>query len=350
MKKQVLFIMTATKNELIREGSAELNKRLMTVQINIVKAIAVLILLGCSNVCGRSTAKQNIDSAMAKLGKGFVSNTAEVNGTTIHYVRGGTGPAVILLHGFPQDWYAFHKIMPRLAKKFTVIAVDSRGVGGSSATSDGYDVVNLAEDVHQLVQQLKLDRVYVAGHDNGGMVAYTFARLYPKATRGVMILDSPIPGIEPWEEVKADPILWHFGFHQTPNLPEKLIPCQQVLYFREFFNRLALNSKAITDADVTHYANSYAAPEQLRAGLEFYRRAYPASEKFNAAQRSATDIPIILAGGDNSLGQLIPRFAESLRKHGWANVAIEIIKDSGHWVVDEQPEIVTELFERYASL
>jgi len=86
-----------------------------------------------------------------------------------------------------------------------------------------------------------------AGHDNGGMVAYTFARLYPKAARGVMILDSPIPGIEPWEEVKADPILWHFGFHQTPNLPEKLIPCQQFFYFREFFNRLALNSKAITD-------------------------------------------------------------------------------------------------------
>src|ERR1700693_36168 len=86
-----------------------------------------------------------IDPAVAKLGKGFVSYTAKVNGTTLYYVRGGTGPAVILVHGFSQDWYEFRHIMPRLAKQFTVIAIDLRGIGGSSPTPSGYDAANMGE-------------------------------------------------------------------------------------------------------------------------------------------------------------------------------------------------------------
>jgi pimeloyl-ACP methyl ester carboxylesterase len=164
-----------------------------------------------------------------------------------------------------------------------------------------------------------------------------------------MILDVGLPGIEPWEEDKANPLLRHFNFHQTPNVPEHLIADRQFIYFREgLFNRFALNSKAITDSDVTHYAQSYGAPAQLRAGLEFYR-AFPANEKFNAAQRSTIDVPIVLAGGDNSVGRFNPKIAQSLRTHGCANVAIEVIKNSGHFVVDEQPDIVVGLIERHAS-
>ena len=286
---------------------------------------------------------------MTKLGKEFMSNTAHVNGTMLHYVRGGTGPAVILLHGFPQDWYEFHKIMPRLAKKFTVIAVDLRGVGGSAATPGGYDAPNLAEDIHQLARQLNLEGVYIAGHDVGGMVTYAFVRLYPESTRGVMILDAPLHGIEPWAELKADPALWHFGFHQTPSVPEKLIAGRESVYLREgFFNRFALNREAITEADIAHYANSYGTPEKLRAGLEFYR-AFAANEKFGQAYRNAIDVPIVLAGGDHAMGQRIPKMAESLRRYGCANVTVEVIKNSGHFVSEEQPTAVAELIERYAS-
>jgi len=98
----------------------------MKIQCNFLKAVVIFIAIGCGSAFGQAQAQRQIDPAVAKLGKGFVSNTAKVNGTTLHYVRGGTGPAVILIHGFPQDWYEFHKIMPRLAKKFTVIAVDLR--------------------------------------------------------------------------------------------------------------------------------------------------------------------------------------------------------------------------------
>lgn len=313
---------------------------------NIVTILGLFVLVGCSTP-GVST-KPATRPAVASLGPGFVSESVRVNEASIHYIRGGTGPGVILIHGFPQDWYAFHKIMPRLAARFTVVAVDLRGVGGSTMASDAYEATTLAQDIHELAGNLHLKPVYVVGHDNGGIVAYAFMRLYPKATRGAMILDVPLPGIQPWQQVKADPALWHFGFHQTLHLPEKLLAGREFDYFREFFDRLALNREAISDADVRHYARAYASPQQLRAGLEFYRRAYPASEKFNATARTVTDVPLVLAGADHGMGTLLPKLAESLKEHGCTRVAVEVVRNSGHWVVDEQPESVAELIERYA--
>lgn len=320
----------------------------MRLRTKFQRAFVISILVGCGAFAGRAQASPQADPAVAKLGRDFVSDTAKVNGVTLHYVRGGTGPAVVLIHGFPQDWYEFHGIMPRLAKRFTVIAVDLRGVGGSSATPGGYDAANLASDVHQLLQQLKLERVYVAGHDVGGMVTYAFVRLYPAAVRGALILEAPLPGIEPWEQVKHNPLLWHVGFHQTPDLPEKLIAGRQSVYFRHFFNIGTFNKKAITEADAAHYANSYAAAAQLRAGMEFYR-AFPADEKFNGAQQSVLDVPIVLAAGDKSFAELLPKMSEDLRAHGCQNVVVETVKDGGHYLADEQPEVVSELIERYAA-
>jgi len=176
------------------------------------------------------------DPAVAALGSGFDSDTAQVNGTTLHYVRGGAGPAIILLHGFPEDWYAYHRIMPQLAKQFTVVAVDLRGIGGSAETAGGYDAANIAEDVHQLAEHLHLEHVYVVGHDIGGMVAYAFARRYPETSRGVMMLDAPLPGLGPWDAVKANPITWHINFQQTPGLPEQLLAGREAIYLRHFLD------------------------------------------------------------------------------------------------------------------
>jgi len=180
---------------------------------------------------------------IASLGEGFTSGNAIVNGTSIHYVRGGSGPAILLIHGFPEDWYEFHHVMPVLAKKFTVIAVDLRGVGESAPASGGFEAANLAEDLHQLVEQLELNKIYVVGHDVGGMVAYAYLRKYPEALRGAMILDVAIPGLEPWDKVKNDSTVWHIRFHQT-DLPEKLVAGRQTDYFRYF-----LGTKFFSDAD-----------------------------------------------------------------------------------------------------
>ena len=308
------------------------------------KAWVVIVLAACTAIHGQSSPRQTADPAVAALGSGFVSETARVNGATLHYVRGGAGPAVIFLHGFPQDWYAYHRVMPQLARQFTVVAVDLRGLGGSMPTEGGYDAANMAEDLHQLAEHLHLEHVYVVGHDIGGMVAYAFVRRYPETSRGVMMLDTPLPGLGPWDAVKATPITWHMNFQQTPGLPEQLLAGREAIYLRHF-----LNSDTFSDADVAHYVRAYAAPEHLRAALEIYR-AFPAHEKFNAEQQSAIRVPLVLAPGKNSpFEKLMPGFADALRAHGCANVEIEVIENSTHYVADEQPDAVAQLIERHAS-
>jgi pimeloyl-ACP methyl ester carboxylesterase len=319
----------------------------MIARYKLVQVLALILGLAAAALPARVLAQQS-DPAVAELGAGFISATAEVNGTRLHYVRGGAGPAVVLLHGFPQDWYEFHRIMPRLAGTFTVVAVDLRGIGGSQATPGGYEAANLAEDIHQLVQQLALAPVYVVGHDMGGIVAYAYARLYAGELRGAMLLDVPLPGIAPWDEVTADPMLWHINFHQTPELPEKLIAGRQDIYFRYFYTLGTVDHAAITEADAAHYVRSHAAADQLRAAFEMYR-ALPANAAFNAAQRGATDLPLVLAGGDRSFGPLLPTVAEQLRTLGWSSVTVELIENSAHYVADESPDAVAALIERHAS-
>jgi pimeloyl-ACP methyl ester carboxylesterase len=302
-------------------------------------ALGAWTLAAAQTVSGTET----MDEAVKKLGSEFRSSTAKVNGVKLQYVIGGSGPAVILLHGFPEDWYEFRKVMPRLAKKFTVVAVDLRGVGESEATPGGYDAANLAEDVHQLAEQLRLERVYVVGHDIGGMVAYAFARRYPETARGVMILDVPIPGLEPWKEIQNDPAVWHIRFHQT-DLPEQLVAGRQAIYFRYF-----LRAEHFSDADVAHYAAAYREPQHLRTAFEFYR-AFGANAKFNAAQRDTLNLPMVYGVGEyDAFTKFMTRIAEAMRAQGCANLKTEVVKGSAHYIFEEKPDQVAELIEQYAG-
>ena len=224
---------------------------------------------------------RDYDSAVAELGRDFASGTATANGTTIHYVRGGRGPALVLLHGFPQDWFEWRRLMPRLAESFTVIAIDLRGVGGSAAPSDGYAAADLAEDVYQLLGALGVDRAHIVGHDTGGWVAYAFSRLHPRSTSSLLIMETLIPGIEPFQHLDIDVPLWHGEFHMIPDLPEALVADRQAIYFRHFFNVGTNDNRVITDADVEHYANAYRDPDHLRSAFEVYR-ALPANITLNA--------------------------------------------------------------------
>jgi pimeloyl-ACP methyl ester carboxylesterase len=285
------------------------------------------------------------DPALAELGAGFISATVQVNGITLHYVRGGTGPAVILLHAFPEDWYEYHNVMPRLARKFTVVAVDLPGIGGSTGKPGGYAAADVADDIHQLQEQLHLDHAYVVGHDIGGMVAYAFVRRYPEAGRGAMILDAPLPGLAPWNDITAKPFSWHIHFQQVPGLAEELVAGRQAVYFRYF-----LDPRYVSDAEVARYAESYAAPEHLHAAFEVYR-AFPANEKFDAEQQSRIDVPLVLAAGSESVFlKDLPTIAKALRAHGCTNVKTGVIEGSGHYVADERPGMVEEFIEKYASV
>ena len=316
-----------------------------SLSFRVLRILAVLLLAACGRALGQSSSKQATDPAVAKLGPEFASAGAQVNGITLHYVRGGTGPAVILLHAFPEDWYEYHKVMPRLAAKFTVVAVDLPGIGGSTAKPGGYAAADLADDIHQLQEQLHLEHAYVVGHDIGGMDALPIFRRYADAVRGVMILDGPLPGLAPWKEITAKPFSWHIHFQQVPGLAEELVAGRLAVYFRYF-----LNPQYVSDADVARYAESYAAPEHLHAAFEVYR-AFPANEKFNAEQQSRIDVPLVLVVGSESVFLTdLPTMAEALRAHGCTNVKTRVIEESSHYVADERPGIVEKFIEEYASV
>lgn len=284
----------------------------------------------------------------AEIGPGFVSQTLQKDGTNLHFVRGGSGPLVVLIHGYPQDWWEWRRVMPKLADQFTVVAVDLRGVGLSRPAADGYDAATLAEDVHAVVESLHTGPAYIVGHDIGGMVAYAYARLYPESTRGAMIMDVGLPGLEPWSEAERLPFLWHFHFHRTPGLPEALVEGREFIYFREFTRRFTLNPDDISDADVAHFARSYGSKENLRAGFKFYR-AFDENAWFNIVHREPLDVPVVLVGGEHSAAMSNPRLAESLRAQGVKTVHVEVIRQSRHYLAEEQPDAVAEIIAHYAG-
>jgi pimeloyl-ACP methyl ester carboxylesterase len=287
--------------------------------------------------------KLHTSLAEVELPEGFTSELLATNGCELHYVRGGDGPAVILIHGFPQDWFEYQSIMRRLAKRFTVIAIDLRGIGGSTVKTGSYDAANMAEDVYQLMAALKLMRVYVVGHDIGGMVAYALTRRYPDAIRGAMILDAALPGVAGWEETQGHPAFWHVQFMQVPRLPEELVQGRQAAYFNYFFG---FGKFSPQEAD--HYVSAYHAPAQLHALFEMYR-AFPANAQFNAMHRGPVNVPLFLATGDGSpFASLVPKMAHDLRSRGFADVKTGTIRASVHYLLQDQPEAVAEIIEQHA--
>lgn len=256
---------------------------------------------------------------------------------------------MVLLHGFPQDWYEWHKVMPHLAASFTIVAVDLRGVGGSSAPLDGYDAATMAEDVYRLVDQLGLGPVHLAGHDIGGWVAYAYARRYPELTSSATIIETLIPGTKRFANPDIDVALWHAEFHMIPDLPEALVTDRQAIYFRHFFDIGTRGHDVITDAEVKHYAEAYEDPAHLRAAFEMYR-AIPHNVRFNSDQRARIDVPLLLVGGEHVFGSALSDTADDLRTNfGWSDVSVEILADGQHYLVEERPHEIRAIVERHAS-
>ena len=242
------------------------------------------------------------------------SATVEVGGATLHYVRGGSGPTVVLLHGFPQDWYEWHDVMPHLAKNFTVIAVDLPGIGGSTATDESYDSASVAEKIFQLTQELGIEQMYLAGHDIGGLVSYAFARLHPETLRGLMILDVPVIGIPPEPEARKS--LFHIELHQMPDIPERLIAGREAAYFRWFFDsgtgRLQICRRFRAG---TLCEGLFLSRTASRRAADIIARS-PESEAFNVAQTDKIDVPLVLTSGDTrkGFGAFLPDHAKALKR------------------------------------
>lgn len=303
---------------------------------------SLAVLLGF--ISSISLAQGRPEPLVAELGGNFASGTAIVSGVKMYYVRGGDGPAVVLIHGFPLDWYEFHAIMPELAKRFTVVAIDLTGIGPSEGTQNGYAAADMAKNLHGLMQELGLKRPYLVGHDLGGMVAYAFARLFPEEARGVMILDTPLPGIQGWDQIEGPFGIWHIRFMQVPGLAEKLVTGRSGDFLDYFFQFAHFTTRG-----KEHYVSAYSSTEQLHAAFEMYR-AFPANARFNVSETQDISIPLFYGAGENSpFAKMVPVFAQGLRVNGCRRVNTGLIPGADHYVVEDQPAEVAEVIERYAQ-
>ena len=266
-----------------------------------------------------------------------------------HYVRAGSGEPVVLLHGWPQSWYAWRKIIPALAQRYTVIAPDLRGLGDSSRPLDGYDKRTIAEDIWKLMgEHLGFARYFLVGHDWGGPVAFALAAAHPEAVRRLVMLDAAVPG-DGSGTFSQHGRRWHHAFHQTLDLPESLIAGREDIYFGWFYRHYGYRPDAISPEDVLEYLRTYRQPGALRAGFAYYR-ALDRDVVHNQAvcARMKLPMPVLALGG----GQAFGRGSETLES--LQRVAVDVrggvVDDCGHWMVEEQPEtIANALLEFFAE-
>ena len=255
----------------------------------------------------------------------------------LHYVTAGTGFPVVLLHGWPQSWYEWRHVMPRLAAEYQVIAPDLRGLGDSSKPLSGYDKKTVGNDIWRLVHDvLGIQRFFLVGHDWGGPTAYAVAAAHPDAVRKLAILDVTIPG-DGSPNISQGGRRWHHAFHQTPDLPEALIAGREDIYFTWFYRNYGARPDAMSQEDIDEYLRVYRQPGALRAGFSFYR-AIPQDVADNAAIATSFKLPmpVLALGGDRSWGRR-QEVVESLRRMA-TNVQGGVIENCGHWMPEEQPE------------
>jgi pimeloyl-ACP methyl ester carboxylesterase len=279
----------------------------------------------------------------------FSHHMTTVNGIQIHYVIGGHGDPVVLLHGWPETWYAWHHVMPALAKNHTVIVPDLRGLGDSSKPRTGYDGKTVAEDIHQLVTQLGFKSIFLVGHDIGTQVAYSYAAAHPAEVKKLAVMELTIPGFPPPGRM---PIWWGI-FHQVPDVPEALVQGKEMMYLSWFFRGLTYNPSAITQADVDEYVSHYSSPGGLRAGFEYYR-AFPqdAIQNQNYSKTKLT-MPVLALGG-----AFIPVLGGNITMpsiiYGMKILAQNVqgitVPNSGHFIPEEQPKfVIDQLFKFFGN-
>lgn len=280
------------------------------------------------------TSKYSDENLITKL-TGFSSHITSVRDIKLHYVTGGKGEPLVLIAGWPQTWWSFHKIMPTLSKKYKVIAVDIRGMGSSDKPLSGYSKKNIALDILELINHLGLDKVNIAGHDIGANVAISFAGHHPAHTKKLIILDTPHPD----ENMYKLPMLpfgapvhpWWVAFNQIDTLPEELLYGRFNIVQEWIFNKLLVNKSAITDFDREIYANAYNNKDAIRASNGWYK----------AFQEDIADIKTMKSIKIPTLGIASPAGYQLLKLSLPAyitNFDLKMIENSGHFIQEEKPE------------
>jgi pimeloyl-ACP methyl ester carboxylesterase len=264
---------------------------------------------------------------------GFRTEEIGTNGTTIHVRIGGSGPAVVLLHGYGDTGDMWAPLAAELMRDHTVIAPDLRGMGLSATATDGFTKKNQAEDVAGVLDALHIRQADVVGHDIGNMVAFAFAAAHQDRTTRLVMMDAPVPGVGPWDEILKNPLLWHFRFG-GPDM-ERLVAGRERIYLDRFWNEFSADPAHFPEASRQHYAELYASPGRMHAGFaQFAAFDQDAIDNRAFLARGRLQMPVLAIGGDHSFGStmaFVVRFAAD-------DVREVVIANSGHWLMEEQPD------------
>ena len=272
----------------------------------------------------------------------IVSRTAEIDGAKLHYMRAGHGTPLILLHGYAETSLMWKPIIPVLAQRFTVIAPDLPGIGDSDIPADGLDMKNAAVRIHDLAKSLGVQKAEVVGHDIGLMVAYAYAAQFPTEVTKLVLMDAFLPGVEGWEAVYNNPAIWHFRFNGPT--PETLVQGRERTYFDYFWNDFAADkTHSIPEADRKAYAAAYARPGRMHAGWAYFVSFLQAAKDFAQLSQTRLTMPVLTIGGDKSLGEALGQQAKLVA----TDATVVVLKNTGHWVLEEQPKETTEALLKF---
>lgn len=268
----------------------------------------------------------------------FKIEDIETNGTMIHVRTAGSGPGVVLLHGYGETGDMWVQLAEDLMRDHTVVIPDLRGLGLSAKPAGGFDKKTQADDVAGVLDALKIGPVDIVTHDIGNMVGYAFAAKYRQRVRSFTLIDAPVPGIGPWEEILKNPLLWHFRFG-GPDM-ERLVAGRERIYLDRFWNEFSADPKNFPEDARQHYAELYALPGAMHSGFaQFAAFDQDAIDDQAFLKEGKLEMPVYAIGGEKSFG---PQMAVIM---GFAatNVKGGIVPGSGHWIMEENPKATTEM-------
>jgi pimeloyl-ACP methyl ester carboxylesterase len=233
-------------------------------------------------------------------------------------------------------------IIPILSERFTVIAPDLPGIGNSAIPKDGLNMKTAAIRIHALARSLGVQKAEVVGHDIGLMVAYAYAAQFPAEVGKLVVMDAFLPGVAGWEAIYNDPSIWHFRFNGPT--PEALVQGRERTYFQYFWNDLAADkNRSLPDADREAYIAAYSRPGRMRAGWEYFVSFQQAAKDFAQLSRNKLTMPVLVIGGEKSLGDALAQQMKLVA----SDVTVVVLKDTGHWVLEERPKETTEALNKF---
>jgi len=275
----------------------------------------------------------------------FSTRDVTTNGATIHVRSGGKGPAVVLLHGYGETGDMWAPLAADLARDHTVVVPDLRGLGLSSKPASGFDKKTQAGDVSGVLDALGVQQADVVAHDIGNMVAFQFAAQHPERVRRLVLIDAPVPGVGPWEDILKNPLLWHFRFG-GPDM-ERLVAGRERIYLDRFWNEFSATPARFSETARQHYAQLYARPGAMHSGFAQFA-AFDQDAVDNRAflaTGARLKMPLLALGGEKSFG---PMMATVMRA-GADDVTEGIVPGSGHWIMEENPAATGKLVRDFIS-